>query len=168
MSMPYVGLTSLHKRRADATERIADLVSMPYVGLTSLHQSNVSPLSDGTSRVNALCRAHVSALASFMTERIGHEVCQCPMSGSRLCTLPPTNPSVYAGFRPCFFMYLSELSDFWVQLCQKVGKAQIVFFKAQFKDVHFIYYTSNERVRNMNATGFHCIRLLKMSLKRMR
>ena len=94
--------------------------------------------------------------------------CQCPMSGSRLCTLPPKNPSVYAGFRPCFFMYLSELSDFWVQLCQKVGKAQIVFFKAQFKDVHFIYYTSNERVRNMNATGFHCIRLLKMSLKRMR
>ena len=70
---------------------MAKNVSMPYVGLTSLHVSRV--------------------LGCI----IENNMCQCPMSGSRLCTLPLKNPSVYAGFRPYFFVYLSELSDFLVQ-----------------------------------------------------
>ena len=39
VSMPYVGLTSLHTNMAYYLESIV-IVSMPYVGLTSLHVKN--------------------------------------------------------------------------------------------------------------------------------
>ena len=40
-----------------------------------------------TAGVNALCRAHVSALCTMEENNMAKRpVCQCPMSGSRLCT----------------------------------------------------------------------------------
>ena len=63
VSMPYVGLTSLHLTNSHGP-RFEWIVSMPYVGLTSLHKK----------------WKHV--------QNVGIKtVCQCPMSGSRLCTL---------------------------------------------------------------------------------
>ena len=86
VSMPYVGLTSLHMY--NSCELIhSTTVSMPYVGLTSLHvpfHNNPKPAIYG---VNALCRAHVSAQYYCIDEDMVVRVaCQCPMSGSRLCT----------------------------------------------------------------------------------
>ena len=65
---------------------------MPCLGLTSLHK--------------------LSETFPFIQAQI---VCQCPVSGSRLCTLPLKNLSIYAGFKPCFFVYFSEFSDYLVQ-----------------------------------------------------
>ena len=62
-------------------------VSMPCLGLTSDH--------------------------FHKEEKMYHDnMCQCPVSGSRLITPPPKIPNVYAAFRPLFFEYFSELSDF--------------------------------------------------------
>ena len=60
VSMPYVGLTSLHQDEKNCNFSSTD-VSMPYVGLTSLHRILISSMKVTTW-------------------------CQCPMSGSRLCT----------------------------------------------------------------------------------
>ena len=62
MSMPYAKLTSLHKALKNEGFH-EESVSMPYVGLTSLHHTIIPVFNtDGRMCVNALCRAHVSAL----------------------------------------------------------------------------------------------------------
>ena len=92
VSMPYVGLTSLQLDYERMMRKYKEIiVSMPYVGLTSLQRYFLLFYVVSEFCVNALCRAHVST------------------------TLPLITPSVYAVFRPCFLVYLSELSDFWVQ-----------------------------------------------------
>ena len=113
-------------------------VSMPCLGLMSLHRNGETEHEPINTGVNALSRAHVSArqkrlpmamqqlvsmpCLGLMSLHIKAEAkshhkhsCQCPVSGSCLCTLPLKTPSLYAGFKPCFLVYFSELSDFWAQ-----------------------------------------------------
>ena len=90
VSMPCLGLTSLH--HLTLPKRVVSrTVSMPCLGLTSLHARIERGSSEYLISVNALSRAHVSA------------------------PLPLKNLSIYAGFKPWFFVYFSEFSDFWVQ-----------------------------------------------------
>ena len=59
---------------------------MPYIGLSSLHSEGVHTGQTPQVCVNALCRALVSAQMKKLIEILVEWMCQCPISGSRLCT----------------------------------------------------------------------------------
>ena len=87
-------------------------VSMPCLGLASLH---AAPCAGYRCSEWCQCPVSGSRLCTFggaCVRRWYGIMCQCPVSGSRLCTPPPKIPSVYAGLRPYFLQYFSELSDF--------------------------------------------------------
>ena len=79
-----------------------------------------------------MCQCPLSRATHFYgkstkdTNYAGH-VCQCPLSRATHFYPTPLRASVYEDFNACFFMYFSELSDFWVQQGRKVGRVQIVF-----------------------------------------
>ena len=60
---------------------------MPCLGLTSLHFGAWETMKRIVRCVNALSRAHVSARSHRISDRKSWTTCQCPVSGSRLCTI---------------------------------------------------------------------------------
>ena len=102
------------RRNMRSYKHDAGIVSMPCLGLTSLHFSALF-----ISTLEKMCQCPVSGsrlcTIDFSDLETLNTMCQCPVSGSRLCTLPLKNLSIYTGFKPCFFVYFSELSDFCVQ-----------------------------------------------------
>ena len=60
---------------------------MPCLGLTSLHKNYYRHHKHIIECVNALSRAHVSAPPQMVLGKLHPKgSCQCPVSGSRLCT----------------------------------------------------------------------------------
>ena len=107
--------------------RLRWCVNAHYLGLLISAINIDIHVDEHADCVNAHYLGLLISTSLFVHKKGGTMKCQCPLSRATHFYPTPLRASVYADFNACFCMYFSELSDFWVQQGQKVGRVQIVF-----------------------------------------
>ena len=134
-------------------------VSMPCLGLTSLHK--LLWMKDGFNWwcVNALSRAHVSAPKPIPSFGCCTTV-SMPCLGLTSLHPTPQKPQYLCGFQTLFFCVFFWIFRLFGTIRLKNGQGSDCVFKIQSEDVIRIYYTSIYLVRNMKAISikhrFYC------------